>query len=1234
MNLVNEVIIDQTIFLIPLRESILMIIKKQNVLTIIVLLFLISPVVLTADLNASGIPDSRDQKKWTFMVYLDADSNLDPYGHDDLAEMKAVGSDSDINIIVLWDGAPNNDGALYYVTQGDVDEFPVSDAGIPNEPDMSNPSTLDSFLQWGLTNYPADHYLLSLWNHGNGIFRNNEEPVTKGFCGGMKIWELNQVLGNAKTTAGKNIDIVGFDACLMGAIETHYQMAPFVDFGIASEATEPGPGWDYETPLEALSNNPNMSPSNFATEIVNSYVDYYNSGTITQAAIDLNRLVSHFMPLLENVTVDLINYMYYHESAIQTARSNAQTFNGYTNMRDLYDFVRNLQQTGSLPAVLRNDASALLNEFPNTVIAEGNKGVTEAHGMVIYFPTDGPSSTYQNNIDMAAGSMWDEFLEEYVNPKEHYDVVVELYDDDGDGHNDDVKITIQNFVAEPASGSEVWVDQVSIGTTDGNGVILHLDSPKGMHQVRARVGNLDIYGQFKVINRVPAAGAIIPDAIDAGQSIVFDSSLSSDPDGDTLSYEWTFGDGGGSPLANPEHVFQDDGVFTVTLVVIDTDSAESDPFTFDMTVNNLAPVADAGTAPTGNEDEVIYFDGSASEDTPQDKANLEYRWDFGDGLSTAWLSFSYVNHTFTNDDVSNSSKTYNVVLSVRDDDGEISTDTLEVVIDNVVPVADAGMDFTLYEDEIAFFDGRNSSDSISDQASLVFDWDFDDSDGLDYTDAEGAEVSHVFHTSGNQKVMLRVTDDNGDFSTDAVHVNVVNRNPEAVVTEEYMDVNEGEILLLDGSLSEDTPSDLQLLEYEWSLDNGMFWYGEEVNLTLNTSGVYNATLTVKDDDGASDFTTFRINVSNLVPMAFLTVDQNQIYEDSTFILNASRTTDTPNDLPNLMYHWDLNHKDGVQFSAEKTTNTPFLEYIYTSSGTKEIILKVVDDNGAWDTTELIISVENIKPEANLTLITENIVEEKSALFDAKNSTDTESDAPSLIYRWYVNGELVDEGNSTLTYVFKDPGVQTVRLEVIDDDGGKDEAMMSVDVAKKESEGIGNMLISPTFANGGLWLYFVIIILVAILLIAVLVARKRKNKREPKSTKPDKKGSKKSELRKKTPEEKKSEYDKLYGPPSSSASTLKRGTENNYYQDEYGNEDISNEFFEPGSTETQDDIDFFDDGDVIMEFDDEPSDYQGTDFDQGKDDDGISWSSFTETDMDDDSTSEKDDFAKVFDDWDL
>ena len=112
------------------------------------------------------MPTTAAKKPWTVMVYMAGDNSLDPEGVQDLKEMKKVGSTDKLNIIAQFDRASGHTARRYYLRKGGiVTGDAVASLGTVNTGD---PKALTDFIQWGVKNYQADHYLLVLWNHGQG----------------------------------------------------------------------------------------------------------------------------------------------------------------------------------------------------------------------------------------------------------------------------------------------------------------------------------------------------------------------------------------------------------------------------------------------------------------------------------------------------------------------------------------------------------------------------------------------------------------------------------------------------------------------------------------------------------------------------------------------------------------------------------------------------------------------------------------------------------------------------------------------------------------------------------------------------------------------------------------------------------------------------------------------------------------------------------------------------------
>lgn len=178
------------------------------------------------------------------------------------------------------------------------------------------------------------------------------------------------------------------------------------------------------------------------------------------------------------------------------------------------------------------------------------------------------------------------------------------------------------------------------GGSAAGAIAFHAFTTAGMHTATLTVSSNS--GSDDDVASVDVAEKHRPIAVAKGPyhghpelPVMFDGSVSYDPDGDPLSYQWTFGDGGLASGALPQHIYKSEGTFPVTLTVGDGVYTASDATTATITAIvvpvNHPPVADAGGPYEGIENRWIQFDATRSSDPDDDFLNV--RWEFGDGKS-------------------------------------------------------------------------------------------------------------------------------------------------------------------------------------------------------------------------------------------------------------------------------------------------------------------------------------------------------------------------------------------------------------------------------------------------------------------------------------------------------------------------------------------------------------------------------------------------------------------------
>lgn len=192
-------------------------------------------------------------KDWTILVFLNGNNNLDSFGKEDMNEMEKVGSTERINVVAQWASYSTRKTQRVFV-QKDTNVNTVTSPVLENMGlvDMGSVDELIAFVKWGVEKYPAKHYLIDIWNHGNGWQKNNIQTIFKDISyddfSGNRITteELGSSMAEIKSIIGHNVDILGFDACLMAMAEVSGEVMDSVDFTVGSEDLEPGDGWPYD----------------------------------------------------------------------------------------------------------------------------------------------------------------------------------------------------------------------------------------------------------------------------------------------------------------------------------------------------------------------------------------------------------------------------------------------------------------------------------------------------------------------------------------------------------------------------------------------------------------------------------------------------------------------------------------------------------------------------------------------------------------------------------------------------------------------------------------------------------------------------------------------------------------------------------------------------------------------------------------------------------------------------
>ncbi|MBN2544210.1 MAG: hypothetical protein JXB50_00335 [Spirochaetes bacterium] len=379
--------------------------------------------------------------KWTIMIYMCSDNDLNPYSVYDINEMIEIEipiwcNDENINIVVLWDQIPTIVGGNrhgYYLIKYSGAKL-LYDTG---EIDMGDAQVVKDFIDFTLDRYRADHYIFVFWDHGTGVDKSiisSDTYIQKSVGrdesdGSSELSDSEQVdiLQHLNAKIGRKLDLLVYDACLMGMAEIMHQAKNYANYFVGSEDNVPGFGLVYDF-ISEIYNDPSISISKVAKKIVTTYASEYSSSSqITLSAINLSKMtelssyITSFVlfTLTENTNKECFYYttpdhigddIEFFPSSINPT---GYPF-GYT---DLYYYMKNVKQklidagNPTHPAITHADniinfidnGGIIIKEYHGPFLIEKAKGISI---LLSNIDTEYPNNAFNNDTNWAGFIDW------------------------------------------------------------------------------------------------------------------------------------------------------------------------------------------------------------------------------------------------------------------------------------------------------------------------------------------------------------------------------------------------------------------------------------------------------------------------------------------------------------------------------------------------------------------------------------------------------------------------------------------------------------------------------------------------------------------------------------------------------------------------------------------------------------------------------------------------------------
>lgn len=352
--------------------------------------------------TSKAVLNLESETKITFIFYGNS-YNLDSGLTNNIKQMFEYGSTGKVNIIVFYKTSVS--GGVY---RGKVEKAQGTiTKGLKNigNKNFGDPNVLKDYIHWVKENYPAETYVLDLWNHGTGwtpYWDTKAINHDNDYSDWLECYEVHNAL------SGENIPYICCDACMMGMLEFYTEIRNDAEICMASEYDIPSSGYDYSVLLKYLNKENSVTDAfaKFGKEQIQN-ISWERLGTDIQVVklSQIDNVNSSIKPIAGFLTANSKIY----KSEIKEAQYDTEILTHFS--KDLKTFLSHVAEN-----IDNKEFSSLVTNYNNAagkaLIYSGNTEKT--HGFAINLPNKTQYKTTfagsYPNTDFAIATGWDEFL--------------------------------------------------------------------------------------------------------------------------------------------------------------------------------------------------------------------------------------------------------------------------------------------------------------------------------------------------------------------------------------------------------------------------------------------------------------------------------------------------------------------------------------------------------------------------------------------------------------------------------------------------------------------------------------------------------------------------------------------------------------------------------------------------------------------------------------------------------
>jgi hypothetical protein len=374
------------------------------------------------------------------------------------------------------------------------------------------------------------------------------------------------------------------------------------------------------------------------------------------------------------------------------------------------------------------------------------------------------------------------------------------------------------------------------------------------------------------------------------------------------------------------------------------------------------PVPDAGSDFEAVGGELVWFNGTATDDDPDFPTGATFLWSFNYNGTLVELVGPSVNFVFW------AAGVFDVTLTVADASGNSRSDVVSVTVvppEREPPAVDAGPDQTAVTGESMRFAGEAADNDLTFPSGATWRWTVDVA-GTTIV-LEGQERTYSFAESGVYTVTLSVSDYWGNIGEDTLVITVVEPDTEAPLVPQPPDIEAllGEPVTFHANAT-DNSADFDLTgNMTWRFTGGgerVTLYGQTVTYTFDRTGVFAVTLAVLDGSGnRAPVRTFivRVRAPDVTPPEVTaSADRTDVTVGTRVALAGSATDAGVGLIDDALFEWRFTYDGSVKTLAGRSAS-----FVFERAGTYVVELAVRDAAGNVGTAGVTVTVREALPAA-------------------------------------------------------------------------------------------------------------------------------------------------------------------------------------------------------------------------------------------------------------------------------